>query len=97
MRAPRCLWSLQRYSGLLLTYLCGGLAEHRLPRGRVLSAISVALLAGMDAAGEYPVMLLSNTDSSFNQVDPVFKTDLSFFVFELPLVLGGVELLSCWP
>ncbi len=47
-------------------------------------SLSVALLAGMDAAGEYSVMLLGNTDSSFNQVDPVFKTDLSFFVFELP-------------
>lgn len=49
-------------------------------------ALSVGVVMGMDAAGEYDVMLLGMTDTLFGQSDPIFDRDLSFFVFSLPWV-----------
>ena len=47
-------------------------------------AAIVGLLAGIDAAGEYSVLLLGSTEVGFDQVDPVFGVDIGFYVFELP-------------
>jgi uncharacterized membrane protein (UPF0182 family) len=47
-------------------------------------ACAVGIVAGMDAADAYDVLLLGTSETLFNQVDPVFGLDLSFFVFSLP-------------
>ena len=49
-------------------------------------ALSVGIIVGMNAAGDYDVMLLGLTDTSFGQNDPVFGRDVSFFVFSLPWI-----------
>ena len=59
----------------------GGVSAWALPL-----ALSVGVIMGMDAAGEYDVMLLGMTDTTFAQNDPVFDRDLSFFVFSLPWI-----------
>ena len=59
----------------------GGVSAWALPL-----ALSVGVIMGMDAAGEYDVMLLGMTDTTFAQNDPVFGRDLSFFVFSLPWI-----------
>lgn len=57
-----------------------------------LAALLMSLGFGLILAQQWPMVLLALQPVSFNQADPIFHQDLSFYIFRLPLL----RLLEFW-
>jgi uncharacterized protein len=77
----------------LVVVLVGAIAFIALPRLIVgLSAVALSLCFGIVAAEEWARVLPALDPTPFNQSDPVFGRELSFYIFKLPLW----ELVNFW-
>jgi uncharacterized protein len=77
----------------LVIVLIGAIALLSLPQLILrLSAIALSLCYGIIAAEEWARVLPALDPTPFNQIDPVFGKELSFYIFKLPLW----ELVNFW-
>ena len=78
---------------LLLLLIVGAIALIVLPRLLIrLSAVCLSVSFAIIAIGSWARLLPSFTPTLFNQADPVFGRDLSFYIFRLPIL----ELVNMW-
>ncbi|MDA2936166.1 UPF0182 family protein [Patescibacteria group bacterium AH-259-L05] len=52
----------------------------------ILGSLVIALLAGIVASGSWETVLQYFNAVDFNEVDPIFSRDISFYMFELPFI-----------
>ncbi|WVK89480.1 UPF0182 family protein [Dactylosporangium sp. AC04546] len=67
--------ALDRYRLFLLPHMTGWI---------VLVAALIGLFSGLSAQGHWQEWMLFSNSTPFNQTDPQFNVDLSFYVFEYP-------------
>ncbi|MCH8748144.1 UPF0182 family protein [Patescibacteria group bacterium] len=60
--------------------------EQYVPKIILLVSLVFGLLIGLAGAGSWEIVLKYVNAVEFNSVDPIFGRDLSFYVFELPLI-----------
>ena len=56
-----------------------------------LGGLVVGVVLGLGAAAQWPAVLRYLNATSFGMTDPVFGQDLSFYVFELPVIRSAVN------
>ena len=57
----------------------------------LLGGLVVGVMLGLGAAAQWPAVLRFLNATSFGTTDPVFGQDLSFYVFELPVIRSAVN------
>src|SRR5207249_12055511 len=58
------------------------------------TALGLGLLFGMGAAGGWPSMLQFLHRTPFGVTDPVLGRDVGYYVFTLPVIAGGIGLIT---
>jgi uncharacterized protein len=85
--APRALWHEAEYrSRLALAYEWQKLVDRWLPTIIFIICLLAAYGVAQQAKDSWFAILMALNPSSFNQPDALFKRDLSFYVFQLPLI-----------
>ncbi|NJO43014.1 MAG: COG1615 family transporter [Cyanobacteria bacterium CRU_2_1] len=87
---PQVIWQLIQTWGTQLWQpaLVGGVAVALLIYPQILlrvSALVISLSFGIILSEHWTQVLLSLNPTSFNQLDPLFQRDISFYIFTLPL------------